>query len=79
VLGVVSDAQQSWRQAVAEVFPGVPHPRCQYHALREAMEPWWEADRHLLAHMQKALRALARGGRSDAPTPGAARGRRRSA
>jgi hypothetical protein len=58
VLGVVSDAQQSLRQAVAEAFPGVPHQVCQYHALREATEPLWEADRHLLAQMKKELRDL---------------------
>jgi len=58
VLGVVSDAQQSLRQAVAEVFPGVPHQLCHYHALREATEPLWEADRHLLAQMKKELRDL---------------------
>ena len=34
VLGVVSDAQESIRLAVAEVFPGVPHQLCQWHALR---------------------------------------------
>ena len=48
VLGVVSDAQESIRLAVAEVFPDVPHQLCQYHALREAAEPLWAADRHLL-------------------------------
>jgi hypothetical protein len=58
VLGVVSDAQQSVRRAVAEVFPGVPHQLCQYHALREATEPLWEADRHLLVAVKKELRAL---------------------
>lgn len=39
VLGVISDAQESIRIAVATVFPGVPHQLCQYHALREAAEP----------------------------------------
>jgi hypothetical protein len=58
VLGVVSDAQQSVRLAVAEVFPGVPHQLCQYHALREATEPLWEADRHLLVQVKQELRAL---------------------
>jgi hypothetical protein len=57
VLGVVSDAQESVRLAVAEVFPGVPHQLCQYHALREATEPLWEADRHLLVQVKKELRA----------------------
>jgi hypothetical protein len=57
VLGVVSDAQESVRLAVAEVFPGVPHQLCQYHALREATAPVWEADRHLLVQVKKELRA----------------------
>jgi hypothetical protein len=58
VLGVVSDAQESIRLAVAAVFPGVPHQLCQYHALREAAEPLWEADRHLLVQAKKELRGL---------------------
>ncbi len=58
VLGVVSDAQESIRLAVAEVFPDVPHQLCQYHALREAAEPLWEVDRHLLVEMKKELRGL---------------------
>jgi hypothetical protein len=58
VLGVVSDAQESIRLAVAQVFPGVPHQLCQYHALREAAEPLWEADRHLLVQAKKELRGL---------------------
>jgi hypothetical protein len=58
VLGVVSDAQESIRLAVAEVFPGVAHQLCQYHALREAAEPLWEADRHLLVEAKKELRGL---------------------
>ena len=58
VLGVISDAQESVRLAVAAVFPGVPHQLCQYHALREAAEPLWEADRHLLVQAKKELRGL---------------------
>jgi hypothetical protein len=73
VLGVVSDAQESIRLAVAEVFPGVPHQLCQYHALREAAEPLWEADRHLLVQAKKELRSLReveeRTRRPDEPEP----------
>lgn len=58
VLGVISDAQESIRLAVAAVFPNVPHQLCQYHALREAAEPLWEADRHLLVEAKKDLRGL---------------------
>ena len=58
VLGVVSDAQESIRLAVADVFPDVPHQLCHYHALREAAKPLWEADRHVLVEMKKALRGM---------------------
>lgn len=58
VLGVVSDAQESIRLAVATVLPDVPHQLCQYHALREAAEPLWEADRHLLVEAKQELRGL---------------------
>jgi hypothetical protein len=58
VVGVISDAQESIRIAVASVFPGVPHQLCQYHALREAAEPLWEADRHLLVEAKQELRGL---------------------
>jgi hypothetical protein len=58
VLGVVSDAQESVRLAVAQVFPEVPHQLCHYHALREATEPLWEADRHRLVQVKKELRPL---------------------
>ena len=36
VVGVVSDGQPSIGQAVAEVFPGVPHQLCHYHYLKQA-------------------------------------------
>jgi hypothetical protein len=58
VLGVISDAQASIRLAVAAVFPDIPHQLCQYHALREAAEPLWEADRHLLVEAKQELRGL---------------------
>ena len=58
VLGVISDCQESIRVAVAEVFPRAPHQLCQYHALREAAEPLWEADRHLLVEAKMELRGL---------------------
>ena len=57
-MGVVSDAQESIRLAVAEVFPGVPHQLCQWHGLREAAEPLWEAARHLLVEAKQELRPL---------------------
>jgi hypothetical protein len=58
VLGIISDCQESIRLAVAAVFPLAPHQLCQYHALREAAEPLWEADRHLLVEAKMELRGL---------------------
>ena len=39
VVGIISDGQQALRQAVAEVFPAIPHQLCQFHYLREAGRP----------------------------------------
>jgi hypothetical protein len=58
VLGVVSDAQAALRLAVADVFPGVPHQLCQWHALKEAAEPLWAADRRLVAEAKQELRGV---------------------
>jgi len=44
VTGVISDGQHSIRHAVSQVFPGVPHQLCQFHYLREAARPIFEAD-----------------------------------
>ncbi len=57
VLGVVSDGQASVRRAVAEALPRVPHQLCQFHFLREAAHPVFEADRHA----KVALKAQVRG------------------
>ena len=46
VVGVISDGQLALRQALADVFANVPHQLCQFHYLREAARPIWEADRH---------------------------------
>lgn len=57
VVGVISDGEEAIRKAVAAVLPGVPHQLCQYHYLREAAKPVWEADRHA----KKALKQQVRG------------------
>lgn len=57
IQGVISDGQHAIRQAVAKSLPGVPHQLCQFHYLREAGRPIWEADRHA----QKKLRQRVRG------------------
>lgn len=56
--GIVSDGQQSIRQAVALVFPGVAHQLCQFHYLREAARPIYEADRHAKKELKKKVRGV---------------------
>jgi hypothetical protein len=58
VSGVVSDGQQSIRTAVEAVFPDVPHQLCQFHYLREATKPVFEADRHAKTELQKQVRGV---------------------
>ena len=57
VTGVVSDGQHSIRRAVA-ALPGVPHQLCQFHYLREAAQPIFEADRHAKKELKKRVRGI---------------------
>ena len=45
-------------QAVATVFPDVPHQLCQFHYLREAARPIYEADRHAKKELKKKVRGV---------------------
>jgi hypothetical protein len=56
VVGVVSDGQTTIRVAVAQVLPEVPHQLCQFHYLREAAKPIYEADRHAKKELKKQVR-----------------------
>ena len=58
IVGVVSDGQSSIRKAVAAVFPGGPYQLCQFHYLREAARPIYEADRHAKKELKKKLRGV---------------------
>ncbi len=58
VSGVISDGQQTIRTAVQAVFPDVPHQLCQFHYLREATKPVFEADRHAKTELQKQVRGV---------------------
>lgn len=55
---VISDGQQSIRKAVASALPGVPHQLCQFHYLREAATPVFEADRHAKKEIKKRVRGI---------------------
>src|SRR5689334_6920919 len=58
ITGVVSDGQDSLRKAVAKALPGVPHQLCQFHYLREAAKPIYEADRHAKKELKKRVRGI---------------------
>ncbi|CAH2605537.1 protein of unknown function (plasmid) [Rhodovastum atsumiense] len=58
VVGVVSDGQTSIRRAVERALPGVPHQLCQFHFLREAALPIFEADRHAKKELKKRVRGV---------------------
>jgi hypothetical protein len=58
IAGVVSDGQHSIRKAVAKALPGVPHQLCQFHYLREAARPLYEADRHAKKELKKRVRGV---------------------
>jgi len=78
VAGVVSDGQHSIRQAVARALPGVPYQLCQFHYLREAARPIFEADRHAKKVLKRKVRKVrpierAAEGRAD-PTAAVIRG-----
>ena len=56
--GVISDGQASIRNAVRTALPGVPHQLCQFHYLREAAKPVFEADRHAKVLLKKEVRGV---------------------
>jgi hypothetical protein len=56
VRGIVTDAQETLQQAVAEVFVGVPWQSCQFHCLRDAGKLTFAADREMKTDLKKALR-----------------------
>src|SRR5437016_2724546 len=55
VLGTITDAQESELKAVEEVWPQVPHQVCQFHALRDASQTAYAADKKVKTAMRKQL------------------------
>src|ERR1043165_6555823 len=60
VLGPISDAQESLCQAIASLWPAIPHQVCQFHYLREASRPSYEVDRAARTQIRKAIQQRAR-------------------
>jgi hypothetical protein len=58
IKGIISDGEETIRSAVAFVFPNVPHQLCQFHSLKDAIKPFYEADRHAKTLLKKQLRGV---------------------
>lgn len=58
ITAILSDGQLSIRKAVATALPGVPYQLCQFHYLREAAKPVYEADRHAKKELKKQVRGV---------------------
>jgi hypothetical protein len=58
ITGVISDGQESLRNAVQKALDGVPHQLCHFHYLREAAKPIYEADRHAKKELKKRVRGV---------------------
>jgi MULE transposase domain len=58
VTGVISDGEETIGSAVAFVFPGVPHQLCQFHYLKDATKPLYDADQHAKTQLKKQLRGV---------------------
>jgi hypothetical protein len=58
VKGVISDGEETIGKAVTFVFADVPHQLCQFHYLKDATKPLYEADRHAKTELKKHLRGV---------------------
>jgi len=58
VRAIISDGQETIREAVTFVFPDVPHQLCQFHYLRDAAQQIFEADRHAKTVLKKHVRGI---------------------
>lgn len=58
VKGIISDGQETIGSAVAFVFPKVPHQLCQFHYLKDAVDPLYDADRHAKTQLKKHVRGV---------------------
>jgi hypothetical protein len=79
VLGAVTDAQEALRQAIAALWPQVPHQLCQFPYLREASRPIYEQDRSLRKAIRKAVQQPVRAVRDQLERQAAARAEREPA
>jgi hypothetical protein len=55
VIGVISDAQPTELQAVADLWPNIPHQICQFHAIREAGRLIYNADHRVKTDLRISM------------------------
>lgn len=60
VLGAISDAQESLVNAIADLWPDIPHQTCQFHYLRDAADPIYAIDRNTRTAMRKDIQRKVR-------------------
>jgi hypothetical protein len=60
VLGTITDAKESELLAVEELWPQLPHQVCQFHALRDASQGAFEADKQVKTAMRKHMQPKVR-------------------
>lgn len=65
VIGAISDAQPTELQAVAELWPNIPHQICQFHAIREAGRLIYNADHRVKTDMRISLQEKTHAYRHD--------------
>jgi transposase-like protein len=58
VRAIISDGQETIREAVAFFFPDGLHQLCQLHYLRDAALPIFEADRYAKTVLKKRVRGI---------------------
>src|SRR5438876_2955233 len=79
VLATITDAQESELLAVPERWPEVPHQVCQFHALRDASQSAFEADKAVKTamrkHLQPKVRAVRKQLKQQIPTASPQEGR----
>ncbi len=56
VIGVISDAQLTELQAVAELWPDIPHQICQFHVIRDAGRLIYQADTRVRNDMRARMK-----------------------
>lgn len=58
IIGIVTDGQQSIRNAMESLLPDVPYQYCQYHYLKDIAKPVVDLDRKLKTGIKKSLRGI---------------------